>query len=434
MTETLTQHPVLACVAELRAVLDRSGDVQPHYLTAEQKGAALRDLAAIEAQVTALRLGVMAVADDTAATAGARDVAAWWSHQTRAEPAAARADARLARSLDRDRPRVSRALGDGRLSVAQARVIADALDELPSRVGRDVLDRAEEVLVGYAADLRPSGLRRLGRRILDVVAPEVAEAEEARRLTDEEREARRRTTLHLRPLGDGTTRLTGVLPDIVAARLTTYLEAFTSPRRSAHAADSSMAECGHGDGPDRRPYGRRLGEAFSALLEHLDPSRLPDHGGDATTVVVTVRLDQLRRELGTASLVDRPVGAITGDMVDAGADLTAAEVRRLACTAQIIPAVLGGEGEVLDLGRRRRLFSAAQRRALRLRDRRCRAEGCTIPGTWAEAHHLLAWQDGGPTDLANGVLLCSHHHQRAHDASYRTDRLTNGDVRFVRRR
>ena len=113
--------------------------------------------------------------------------------------------------------------------------------------------------------------------------------------------------------------------------------------------------------------------------------------------------------------------------------MTAGEVRRLACNAHILPAVLGGKSEVLDLGRALRLFSAAQRKALRLRDRRCRTEGCTVPATWCEAHHLRLWAAGGPTDLANGILLCSHHHHRAHDTRYAADRLPNGDVRFVRR-
>ena len=114
-------------------------------------------------------------------------------------------------------------------------------------------------------------------------------------------------------------------------------------------------------------------------------------------------------------------------------DQTAAQARRLACNAHLIPAVLGGESEILDLGRAQRLFTAPQRRALLLRDRTCRAEGCDIPGTWAEAHHWVPWVSGGLTDLDDGVLLCSHHHHRAHDPDYLVERLANGDVRFARR-
>ena len=74
-------------------------------------------------------------------------------------------------------------------------------------------------------------------------------------------------------------------------------------------------------------------------------------------------------------------------------------VRRLACDAGIIPAVLAGTGQILDLGGYRRAFTSAQVRALWLRDRHRTYPGCTVPGTWADAHHIRHWADGGPTDL-----------------------------------
>ena len=158
---------------------------------------------------------------------------------------------------------------------------------------------------------------------------------------------------------------------------------------------------------------------------------MPLHGGDATTVIVNVDLASLRNELGTASLLG--VGSIPGDHGSPDDRITAHEARRLACSAKILPVVLGGRSEVLDLGRARRLFSAAQRKALLIRDQTCRAEHCDIPGTWSEAHHWVPWQAGGETDLANAVLLCSHHHHRAHDPAFDSQRLASGDVRFNRR-
>ncbi|MDZ5621542.1 DUF222 domain-containing protein [Nocardioides sp. HM23] len=168
------------------------------------------------------------------------------------------------------------------------------------------------------------------------------------------------------------------------------------------------------------PYPRRLGQAFCALLEHLDPTKLPQHGGDSTTVMVTIGLDSLRAELSAGSTVG-------------GEALSATAIRRLACNSAIIPVVLGGKGEILDLGRSRRLFSPAQRKAMRLRDQGCRAEGCTIPAAWTEAHHLKPWADGGNTDLGDAVLHCNHHHHRAHDPHYTAERLPNGDIRYHRR-
>jgi hypothetical protein len=223
----LPQHPIVGCLTELERALDDVADAQAVYLTTAEKADAMRRLAAIEARVTGLRLGVMAVAGDVAEETGARDVAAWFSHHTLSEPEAGRADQRLARALDQDRSIVAEALAAGRCSAAHARVIAGALAELPARVGAEVIEQAEATLVEYAEQFRPSQLRRLGRRILDVVAPEIAEAEEGRRLADEERHAWEKTRLSLRPLGDGTTRLSGRLPDATASRLKTCLEAFT---------------------------------------------------------------------------------------------------------------------------------------------------------------------------------------------------------------
>lgn len=415
------QHPILGCLADIGHALDDVTDAQPLYLSTTEKAAALRKLAVMEARMAGLRLRVMAAAGDVAEAEGARDVAAWWSHHTLAEPEAARADARLAEGLDGPRPQVARALSAGRCSVAQAQVIVRCLDELPDRVGAEVVERAEATLVGYAEHFRPGQLRRLGRHVLEVVAPEVAEAGEARRWEAEERHAREKTRISLRPLGDGTTRLTGRLPDAAASRLKTYLEAFNSPRVSpgstTASAQRSLAPV------DRVPYPRRLGQAFCSLLEHLDPAKLPHHGGDATTVMVTIGLDQLRAELATAGILSGEDEIV----------LSAGELRRLACNAHVIPAVLGGKSEVLDLGRSQRLFGAAQRKAMRLRDRQCRAEGCTVPATWCEAHHVRPWARGGTTDLVDGILLCNHHHHRAHDHRYAADWLPDGGIRFHRR-
>src|SRR5690606_16605593 len=104
---------------------------------------------------------------------------------------------------------------------------------------------------------------------------------------------------------------------------------------------------------------KQLAEAFTQLLETLDPSRLPIHGGDATNVTVTISLADLKNDLGVATIDN----GVPGDGFDT---LTAAQARRLACSARIIPAVLGSNSEILDLGRGQRLFSKAQRRALLL--------------------------------------------------------------------
>ncbi|MEO7269719.1 MAG: HNH endonuclease signature motif containing protein, partial [Knoellia sp.] len=90
-------------------------------------------------------------------------------------------------------------------------------------------------------------------------------------------------------------------------------------------------------------------------------------------------------------------------------------VRQHACDADIIPIVLGSDGEILDVGRGVRLFTRGQRRALWHRDGTCTYPGCDMPAGWVQAHHLIHWVDGGPSDLANAALLCQRHHTQVHE-------------------
>lgn len=375
--------------------------------------------------------------EDLAEGTAAKDAAGWLAQHTRTAYADARADLRLAHALDRDRPVLAAAMREGAVSLAQARVIERALTALPAAVDAETVALAEKHLAERAREFGPKELGRIGRRILDVVAPHIAEKAEAERLADLEAHAAEKTRLTMRRLGDGTTRISSRVPDAAATRLATYLEAFTNPRveQNQEAAGVSSATPGSRmtahDPVARLAYPKRMGQAFVQLLESLDPTRLPVHGGDATTVVVTIDLDALKAGLATADLIG--AGLVPGDELTGDA-ITAAQARRLACTAKILPAVLGGHSLPLDLGRARRLFTPAQRKALLIRDRTCRAEGCDTPGTWCEAHHHDPWHTGGPTDLDNAVLLCSHHHHRAHDTGYLTERLPNGDHRFHPRR
>ena len=428
-------HPILTATTLIDEALKGVADTNPTFMPTTDKAEALQELARIESRVAELRLRILADADDLAAESGARDAAGWFADATHTRFEDARADLRLATSLDRRWVALGAAVREGRVNTAQARVIVRALDALPESVPTDVLGRAEAVLIEHASRFAPQQLARVGRHVLAVVAPDRVDEAEGKRLAALEAEGRRRTRLALRRLGDGTTWLSARLPDAAASRLATYLEAYSNPRRDhGSSTDDACGEASALDPVARLPYPRRLGEAFCQLLETLDAKRLPLHGGDATTVIVTIPFDTLIAELGAADILG--AGTVPSDPHSdpcAGEAITAAQARRLACNAKLIPAVLGGDSELLDFGRAQRLFTPAQRRALLFRDRTCRAEGCDIPGTWAEAHHWISWLDGGPTDLDNGILLCSHHHHRAHDPDYVVERLANGDVRFARR-
>jgi hypothetical protein len=153
---------------------------------------------------------------------------------------------------------------------------------------------------------------------------------------------------------------------------------------------------------DPRAYGTRLWDALVATAQHaLDTDLPPQTHGARPRLLVTLDHDTLLAGLGAR-------GAAT--TVD-GLDLPAGVIRRLACDADLIPAVLGGHGEVLDVGRTQRLVTPAIWTALVLRDRHCTFPGCTRPPLMCHAHHLTHWLAGGTTSLHNLALLCGHHHR-----------------------
>jgi len=428
-------HPMVAAASDVRSSLKAVADANPTFMSVEEKATALQDLVAAEGQLVELRLRILADAGDLAADTAAKDAAGWLAHHTRTRYADARAELRLAEALDRDRQRLAAAMREGGATLAQAHVIDRALSALPTGVDAQIVAEAEAHLVERAREFGPKELGRIGRRILDVVAPEVAEAAEGVRLAALEAHAAERTRLTMRRLGDGTTRISSIVPDAAATRFASYLEAHANPRRTP-VDNHADQRCDAGTPTAHDPVARlarprRMGEAFVAFLETVDAGRLPIHGGNATSVIVTIPLDALRAELAAADLIGS--GLVPGDELT-GDRISASEARRLACNARIIPAVLGGGSLPLDLGRARRLYNATQRLAMAVRDRTCRAEGCDIPADWCEAHHLHPWELGGRTDIDDGVLACSHHHHRFHDTQYLVERLPNGDFRFHRRR
>lgn len=404
-------HQILATIDSVQTALSMAADANPVYLSTEEKKAALVALMRTEGRLAELRLRIEAAAADLAEHECARDVGAVLVAAGLDDARHAHGEVRLAQALERY-GHVRDGLAAGCFTLADAQVIVTALDALAhdGDVGGDLIAKAELHLCDLARQHTPRELRVLGKHILTVVAPEAGEAAEAGALAREEADAASKACLSITPQGDGTTRLYGIVPDAVGVRLRTLLESFAQPRVAALEADGKT-----------RSRSRLMAEALESLLECVDSDHLPRHGGDATTVVVTIPLEQLRREVGTAQMPD-------------GTLLTAAETRRIACSAAIIPAVLGGKSEILDLGRARRLFTPTQRKALRIRDKHCQAEGCTVPATWCDARHADAWAHGGKTDLADGVLLCGHHHRRAHDPRFETSRLPNGDFRYHRRR
>lgn len=153
---------------------------------------------------------------------------------------------------------------------------------------------------------------------------------------------------------------------------------------------------------DRTPAQRRADALIDICRLALRTSQLPHDGGEPPQLAVTIAYDPLTRALGRAA-------------TDTGHRLSASTARRLACDARVLPIVLGGDSQILDTGRTRRLATGPLRRALTIRDRGCAFPDCDRPPRWTDAHHLIPWSEGGATSLDNLVLLCRHHHRTIHD-------------------
>lgn len=123
--------------------------------------------------------------------------------------------------------------------------------------------------------------------------------------------------------------------------------------------------------------------------------------------------------MAVIQLSDLENGTGRGWIDDVQEPVSGATVRELACDSGFQPIVLGVNGEVLHLGRLERYFTPAQRKALAVRDGTCVWNGCHAPPDWCHAHHVIPWDARGPTDIDNGVLLCSEHHHEIHKGDYK---------------
>nr|WTA69782.1 HNH endonuclease [Micromonospora sp. NBC_00855] len=359
----------------------------------------------LEQRLAAVKLALVRELDGrgTATAQGASSTAVWLRDRLRLGVGAARRLVELAARLDAAPTGVRDALAGGAVDVEQVRVIAGTVETVHTAAGAEAADKAIGVLVDWAAQFDATLLRRLGTRILDHVAPEVADAAAKAAMEAEARRACRDRHVTLSELRDGRLRLSGILDGEAAGLLRAAIDPLTAP-----------------SGPDDpRSPGQRRHDALADLCRlALRTGELPEHGGEPAQVVVTTSFDPLALRLG-------------GGTLDTGLHLTPETVRRLACDATILPAVLGSAGQTLDVGRQRRLFTGPLRRALVLRDRGCAFPGCDRPPRWCDAHHIRHWADGGTTSLGNAVLLCGHHHRHVHSSEWTVRLGGDGRPEFI---
>ena len=390
------RHPLDQVVEALAGALDEAHDLSLIGLDAAGTARVVQDLSRVAARVTELTATVLrhGVEVHVEETGQATNVGAWLSNTTRTSRIEAHRTVRLAEALGRWR-RVGEVLASGAANVEQALVIVRALDELPEDLDPALVEKCELHLVGLVGDFGPKELRVLGRHVLAVVAPEIGEAHQVKALADEERRAAEGARLTMSRDGHGQVHGRFSVPELHGAMLEKALLALTwnehEPLQRA------------------KPTPQQQGEAFCELLERLREKHLPTVGGTGATVVVTMSVETL-------------TGGLAEAVLDNGDRISAGTARRLACEAGIVPVVLGGASQVLDLGRTRRYHSRTQRIAIATRDRHCTAEGCDAPAARCHVHHDQPWALGGHTTVQDGRLLCPKHHRHAHDPT-RTVRL-----------
>ena len=319
---------------------------------------------------------------------------AWLADRHRLNPRHAGALIKRAEAL-RSLSTVRAAALAGEVAPAQAQAIASVLKELPEELAGAEREQAEAEMVAFAGEFDPSGLSQLSKHLLGVVAPEKAEALEEARLAAQEKRCRRERRVTFTRDGVGGVRVNAYLPvgeaEILISQLDARVNAVLHAQRAALDRGDSLVAV-------RTAAQLRA----DALLElgwfAASQGWAPGADGDRPRVLVLLYYDHLR------ALAEQH------GLLASGEDIAPGDLRRLLVEADVLPVVLGGPSEVLDLGRGNRYADALQRVALALRDGGCVFPGCDMPPGWCHAHHTRGWRDGGGTDLGGLALYCPHHH------------------------
>jgi hypothetical protein len=213
--------------------------------------------------------------------------------------------------------------------------------------------------------------------------------------------------LRLTPTAGGGGRVSGRFDDPVRFQtVQAVLGAIAAPRTRDESRTSAER---HADA---------LADVCDFVGRHGDTDVLPEVGGSRPTVVVTLPHEGLK---------DRGQGA----WLHFGGAPAPDALRTLCCDARVIPVVLGGAGQPLDVGDSRRTIPTAIRRAVETRDRGCAHPGCDRPPSWSEVHHVIHWADGGPTAVTNCVMLCRVHHREIHSTGWEVRIAADGLPEFI---
>ncbi|NNG40347.1 DUF222 domain-containing protein [Flexivirga sp. ID2601S] len=414
---------LVAVVDEMPALIHQLGDAQVESLTQ-----VLLRLHGRSAQVAAV-VTADAVDRGTVASSIAANTTQWVCRHAEAsgvpiEPVEAKTIAVVAEACrERKNAVIAAAVARGSCTVSTARAALINADKVAPVI--PTADRGE--VLAWFLQLDPAlgarGVQALTRKILATYATEALSAQDAKLEHVE--------TLTWGKTATGMTRLVAELAPANAAILKAAITAGSAPRpATADTADTggsgpTGSHNEHGTGEAGEPRGKGTSTSTStstsetvrddrtpgkrradALMELIAAGAKVAAGevapvGSAATILLTMELSALTDGLGGATTPG-------GDVLDAGA------ARRAACDADLIPAVLGGPSQPMDVGRRERLVTKGLRAAVVIRDGGCTFPGCDRPPGFCEVHHVRPWWAGGETSLTNSAILCCRHHQEVH--------------------
>jgi hypothetical protein len=313
---------------------------------------------------------------------------------------------------------VGRAVAAGTLPVAAADAIRAGLGTPSGAITVELLAVAAGRLVVEAVGLNADALLKRARAVRDDI--------DAAGVVERERVRHEQRYLRVFKRHDGMVRVDGLLaPESGGAEVLATFEAITSPRRGGpRLVDKGEQERAQRILNDPRTTEQLQADALVELIRlgaAVDPGQLVGGKKPAVRVLTTVH------ELTTGTADNGATGAGAGSgigRIEGHPDAISIDtVRRNICETGILPLLFDDDGQAVNVGRDLRLFTARQRIALAARDGGCRFPGCDRPPSWCEAHHIDQWwRDDGRTDLADGILLCRHHHMLVHNNSWRIKR------------
>ncbi len=294
-------------------------------------------------------------------------------------------------------PATAAAFDTGAASLHHVEAIARVLgSDAAARLDPDTWAGAEEQLAAWIPDCAPTELTRRGAQLVDALDADGPEPDHREPLCVNELQLRRHRS-------GGGGRLTGRFDDpAMFDAIATVIDAHAAPR----TADDQRT-------PAQR-QAAALADACGYVLDHADSTTLPSCGGRRPHLSVVIRLEDLEARARAACL-------------DLGDTLSPDALRMLACDAAVIPVVLNGAGQPLDVGRATRTIPDGLRRAVTVRDGGCAR--CGRPPSWCEAHHIVPWEHGGATAITNLVLLCRACHRLVHHGGWDVQ-LVGGTAQF----